>query len=246
MVSTGGRALKKKVLDLLRQDDFGQARQEILSLPARQVVNPLFSFLLNNDERVRWRAVSAMGAIVSGLALRDLEAARVIMRRLMWSLNDESGGIGWGAPEAMGEIMARNEDLAREYSSILTSYLDEEGNFLEYEALRRGLLWGLWRLAQVRPDPVQPAADHISKYLDSGDPAIRGFSALLAGVLGCVAAKGKLEKLRDDGTEVRIYHNDHFLTRKVGELATEALERLEAHSADRTREGPAAVSLSNE
>lgn len=228
MAPTGGRALKKKVLDLLRQDDFRQARQEILNIPARQVVNPLFSFLLNNDERVRWRAISAMGAVVAGLAVKDLEAARVIMRRLMWSLNDESGGIGWGAPEAMGEIMARNEDLAREYSSILTSYLDEEGNFLEYEALRRGLLWGLWRLARVRPDLVRPASDHIPKYLDAGDPTIRGLSALLAGILGCRPTKRDLSRLRDDPEEVRIYDDDRFVTRKVGDMAAEVLDFLEA------------------
>jgi len=58
-----------------------------------------------------------------------MESARVIMRRLMWSLNDESGGIGWGAPEAMGEIMARHEQLTKEYSAILGSYIREDGKF---------------------------------------------------------------------------------------------------------------------
>jgi len=40
------------------------------------------------------------------------------MRRLMWNLNDESGGIGWGNPEAMGEILACHEALANEYAPI--------------------------------------------------------------------------------------------------------------------------------
>jgi len=39
----------------------------------------------------------------------------------MWSLNDESGGIGWGAPEAMGAIMARHTGLADEYANICGS-----------------------------------------------------------------------------------------------------------------------------
>ena len=46
-----------------------------------------------------------MGVVVAGLAEHDMESARVVMRRLMWNLNDESGGIGWSSPEAMGEIM---------------------------------------------------------------------------------------------------------------------------------------------
>ena len=55
-----------------------------------------------------------MGAVVAHLAEKDMESARVVMRRLMCSLNDESGGIGWGAPEAMGEIIASHEGLASE------------------------------------------------------------------------------------------------------------------------------------
>ena len=60
-----------------------------------------------------------MGEVVSKIAENDLEFARIIMRRPMLNLNDESGGIGWGAPEAMGEIMARSEKLAEEYHKIL-------------------------------------------------------------------------------------------------------------------------------
>ena len=80
---------------------------------------------------IRWRAVSAMGHVVSRQAENDMPAARIIMRRLMWNLNDESGGIGWGSPEAMGDIMARSAPLTREYHRILISYVDPSGNFLE-------------------------------------------------------------------------------------------------------------------
>ena len=92
-----------------------------------------------------------MGYAVDELARADREAARVVMRRLMWNLNDESGGIGWGVPEATGEIMARNPVLAEEYASILISYLREDGNFLEMEPLQCGILWGLHRLNTCRP-----------------------------------------------------------------------------------------------
>ena len=52
-------------------------------------------------------------------------------RRLIWSLNDESGGIGWGAPEAMGEILARSEKLSCEFYCILLAYIREDGTPLE-------------------------------------------------------------------------------------------------------------------
>jgi hypothetical protein len=109
-----GRKLKKKILEFLGSDDFENSLQKICQLPARQAVNPLFSFFYNTNEWIRWRAVTAMGALVFSLAEQDMESARVVMRRLMWNLNDESGGIGWGSPEAMGEIMARHSRLAEE------------------------------------------------------------------------------------------------------------------------------------
>ena len=86
--------------------------------------------LCSNEEQVKWTAVKTLGAYVSELAENDLEAARDWMRRFMWQLNEESGGIGWGVAETMGEAMARHEGLAREFSCILVSYLREDGKKL--------------------------------------------------------------------------------------------------------------------
>ena len=79
----GGRSLKTKLFDLLNRGDPDRALEEISRLPCRQVVNPLFSFLQSGNEKLKWGAVKAMGYVVSQLADRDLEAARVMMRRLM-------------------------------------------------------------------------------------------------------------------------------------------------------------------
>jgi hypothetical protein len=96
----------------------------------------------------------------------------------MWTLNDESGGIGWGSPEAMAEAMARHRGLAKEYISILFSYIREDGNFLEYEPLRRGALWGIRRLSQVYPELLKKldAVKYIRPYSDSDDPLSRELS----------------------------------------------------------------------
>ena len=96
-----------------------------------------------------------MGAVVSRIAEADLESARMVMRRLIWSLNEESGWIGWGSAEAMGEIMARNEILAREYHTILISFVTEGDNYLLFDKLREEVVRGLKRLSQVHPHYVQ-------------------------------------------------------------------------------------------
>ena len=171
------RALKVQIRRLLHGADFAQAMQSLEDFPARRAVNPLFSFFCSGDALLRWRAVSGMGVVVSRLAEVDMESARVVMRRLMWTLNDESGGIGWGAPEAMGEITARNAALADEFACILVSYVRTDCNFLEHPLLQRGLLWGLGRLAHARPQMAADAVPFVVPFLDSEDPCHRGQAA---------------------------------------------------------------------
>ncbi|MBI4965671.1 MAG: HEAT repeat domain-containing protein [Desulfomonile tiedjei] len=223
----GGRNLKKHVLGLLEQDDFDQALEELCSLPGRQVVNPLFSFLLHKEEAIRWKAITAMGAVVNNLAETDMEGARTVMRRLMWSLNEESGGIGWGAPEAMAEIMARNEGLADEYAAMFTSYMEESRNFLEYEVLQQGVMWGVVRMARARPDAVRGAAPLLGKYLKSPNPTVRGLAAQAAGLLGVTEVRAQLEAMLADSSEFRSFIDNRFISDTVTGVARQALARLD-------------------
>ncbi len=137
--------------------DEDQAMEQIFLLAPEKAVNVLFTYIQNTAESVKWRAVRAMGRVVAGIAQKKPEQARIIMRRLMWSLNDESGGIGWGAPEAMGEIMARNKNLAREYRNILLSYVNPQGNYLEYAPLRKGAEWAVARVRGAYADFMEPS-----------------------------------------------------------------------------------------
>ncbi|MCA1743315.1 MAG: HEAT repeat domain-containing protein [Desulfovibrionales bacterium] len=164
---------KNDIISILSREDISGSLSDILSMPAKSVLSPLFSALLNPDELVRWHAITVMGLVVSKLADEDIEQGRIVMRRLMWSLNDESGGIGWGAPECMGEIMAEHWELSREFHSILFSYLverdDGADNFLEYLPLRKGAFWALARLISERPDLGMTAYDNALKALKSED-----------------------------------------------------------------------------
>lgn len=221
-----GRALKAKVYELLTSVDIETALEELCRFPARRVINPLFTFLYNNDEQTRWRAVTAVGSVVSKLADEDAESARVIIRRLMWNLNDESGGIGWGSPEAMGEILASNEALAKEYARILISYAREDGNFQEHECMQRGVLWGIGRLSQVRPELVKNAAKSLIPYLKSPDASVRGLAAWIMGLLGVDEALSDLGRLTQDETVIQIYMKRGLIKRRVKELAEEAIRSI--------------------
>ena len=224
-----GRQLKKKIQQLLLQKDFERGLADIAGIPARRAVNPLFSFLCSVDETLKWRSVTAMGEVVDRLAAADIESARVIMRRLMWHLNDESGGIGWGCPEAMGEIMARNEKLADEFWCILISYIRPNGNFLEHKTLQRGLLWGIGRLALARPHLLKDAAEYLHPFMQADDPYLRGLATWAAGALQNTHTQKLLNDLKADTAELNIYLDRQMTSCSVAELATTALEN--AHKA---------------
>lgn len=217
------RELKKKILELLNEQEFKQGLEKICQFPARQAVNPLFSFFYNTDERIRWRAVTSMGAVVARLADHDMESARVVMRRLIWNLNDESGGIGWGSPEAMGEIMARHAGLADEYACLLVSYVNQDGNYIEHPILQRGVLWGLGRLAHARPGLVKHAAFFLIPFLQSENAMLRGLAAWAAKPFDAASIKPLLEHLSNDNKIITIFIDACPVEYTVGELAIEAL-----------------------
>ena len=218
------KELKKQIFDLLQGKDFESSIEEIGNFPLKQTVNPLFSFFYNKDHLVRWRAVAAMGAIVAKLAEADIESARVVMRRLMWNLNDESGGIGWGSPEAMGEILARSPRLADEFRNILVSYIREDGNYLEYEMLQRGAVWGVGRLAHARPEIMNDCPALLAPHMSSQDPYIRGISAWAVAPLDIAPVKSRLTALLDDHSIIEIFLDLDLLERKISQLAAESLK----------------------
>jgi hypothetical protein len=222
---TSNRQFKKKIQKLLLRTDLESGLTEIGGMPARKVINPLFSFLCSLDELLKWRAVMAMGEVVDRLADADMESARVIMRRYMWQLNDESGGIGWGCPEAMGEIMARNKNLAEEFWCILISYIRPDGNFLEHETLQRGVLWGVGRLAHARPQLLKDSVDYLHPYMQTEDPYLRGLAAWGAGAIRNKKTEAILSRLKQDHAKLNLFFKGHLKKCSVSELAEKALAR---------------------
>jgi hypothetical protein len=149
----------------------------------------------------------------------------------MWQLNEESGGIGWGVAEVMGEAMARNETLAREFGRILVSYLDEGGNYLEFEPLQSGVLWGIGRLARVRPDLLKSfsAPRHVAPFLQSPSARLRGLAVRALGRFGDPESLPLIRSLLNDPAEIRVFNGENLETRSIRELVEEALKNFALH-----------------
>lgn len=221
-----GRQLKKIVAELLQLPDLKICVERIARFPFRQVVNPLFSFLYSLDESIKWRAVSAMGAVIAGAAQENMESARVVMRRFIWNLNDESGGIGWGSPEAMGEAMAIDQALADQYASILVSYINPDGNYLEHEDLQPGVLWGIGRLAYARPGHARDAVPFLQPYLESDRSALRGMAAWVAGALPSDVTLAFLNSIKNDTAVFKLYEEGVLEEWRICDLVARLIGRL--------------------
>ncbi|MFW5908677.1 MAG: DVU0298 family protein [Desulfosalsimonas sp.] len=221
---TGSRALKEHVRSLLLGPDRNAVFDAVFSHPPRRIINALIARFYDEDALIRWRAVVTAGALVSELAGSDLESARVVMRRFMWMLNDESGGIGWGVPEAMGEAAALSPVLAEEYAKILCSFVYPDRNFLEHPGLQRGLLWGLGRLAQAAPQRLTDALPHILAFMGSEDPVHRGYAAWAAGNAKDLRALGDLERLFSDQERIDFFEGWQIRRIPVAGLARDAAD----------------------
>lgn len=231
------RKLKQEILHILGTDDLRGIKRDLAPYSSNEIIHPLFSALCSVTEMVKWHAVTAFGWVVPAMANDDLESARIVMRRFLWSLNDESGGIGWGAPEAMAEIMALDERLADEYLHMLISYtrddgpeLFQDGNYLELPLLQRGLLWGIGRLCLARKDRMQQfcLGRDLQPYLTSADGPVRGLALWALTALEEFSFEREVSTLLDDTAEVSIYWQGRLLSQTVGELARSYLQQVAA------------------
>jgi hypothetical protein len=164
--------LKKRVLKTLEEDPLFKAIETIKTLPPSKVVSFLIGAFLHKDEMVRWKAIACFGVVVKKIADQDIERARVVIRRLMWMLNEESGSMAWGVPEGFAEAMFYSEVLRKEYLSIYVSYIwdpkDERkykaDNYLEFPPAQRGIIWGIGRLAQAKTEDLIERKAHVYVY----------------------------------------------------------------------------------
>ncbi len=226
------RTLKKEVLRILATDNISRVDAELANVTPQPLISPLFSAICSVNPRIKWNGIWAMGRGVPQIADQNFEAARIIMRRFLWSLNDESGGIGWGAPEAMAEIMATQDQLASEYLHMLISYMREDGpelfqdgNYLELPMLQRGLLWGIGRLCLARKDTMVDcgvSAD-LKNYLESDDKVVCGLATRCLGILDDDSARDDISIFARDQTTITIFIDGQLMDFTIEQLVRSLL-----------------------
>ena len=180
------RSLKQTLRAILQENDWLVRSEELDAIPAREWIGPLFSCLpLGGDTTDR--AAVLLGRAVSRLAEEHVEEARNVVRRLMWHMNEESGNIGWGIPEAFAEVLIQNRRMADEFAPILLSYITNTGkedNFCDHAVLRRSCFRAVERFVLARPDFAPKARGLFQAGLRDEDEACRELSRMALQKIG--------------------------------------------------------------
>jgi hypothetical protein len=207
----GVQTRRNKVRELLNLRD----HDRLLSLTNadRGIRRILFSFIFDNDELTRWRAIEAMGKVTALQAESDIEKTRDLVRRLLWLMSDESGGLGWHSPEVIGEILVNVPDLIDEFAPLLPAYLREE-------PFERGTHLAVYRVASVDKTPFAECRTELLASLRNQDQVIRSLAALALGAIDLKAHYNDIAGLKGDTDEVTLYDFD------TGQLRETTVEQI--------------------
>jgi hypothetical protein len=190
------RALKTDAREILARRDVDELFAWAAKIRSPQRV--LFSLAMDNEELIAWRAIEAIGRMAGIQADSDIDRVRDSIRRLLWLMNDESGGLGWRSPELIGEILVNVPDLIGEYAQILTSFLKEE-------PFERGTHLAVSRLAAINATPFADHVEILGQSLNDPDATIRFYAASALRYLNIANYQSRIEKLANDNQPVKLY-----------------------------------------
>jgi HEAT repeat protein len=190
-------ARKKALRIILENRDFDELIR--WADKSRNSMRTLTSFLFDADPLICMRAVEALGRVAALHAEKDLEHIRKLVRRFFWMMNDESGNVGWYAPEAIGDILRNIPRLIQEYAPMLPSFLIEE-------PFEKGTRIAIARIAEIDKSPFNvPTRKKLIQTLKDPDPYIRATSIIALKALGIEDAGGRIRALADDNSPVELY-----------------------------------------
>jgi len=200
----------------------------------RKALSLLIRMAYDKETLVGWRAIKAVGRIANVLVKTEREFLRIAVRKLLWSLSDESGGIGWAAPELLGEIVHSDPEG---FSDIIPLIAEVYG--IEEQTFRPGVMYALARVAEVSPEMIVNYQKIIIRSLVDTNPLIRIYTLELVGLLWPVVCnkniwsmdyKKKIENsiynMKNDNKVAWIYKKNDFIDIIVGEYASILANKL--------------------
>ena len=225
-------AYNREIKDTLAKNDLAAVVALVKS--DRSTISHLIRLSYAKDTLVGWRAIIAVGMAARELMSTDRAFLRETCRKLLWSLSDESGGIGWSAPELLGEIVSAEPRQFADLVPLIANIYD-----IEEKVFRPGVVYALRRIAESAPELVLEHQKIVIASLVDRDPLVRIFGLQLLGQLWEASLRTDLwsPEYRDrllkavvqsgqDNGEAWIYQEDGFSSVLVKDQAGVVLNKI--------------------
>ncbi len=178
--------------------------------------------LYSLDEVIRWATIETIGYLMKfWWQDKREEKVRNYIRTLFWSMNDESGGIGWSSPQTVAEIIANIPEIIDPYGSMMIAHCIDE------PPLIKGCLWGIGRLGVLITDSVEFFKNQIFKLFNSEDPEIIGLLCWAMGQAKFIPAKSYIKQKFFISDQIKIYIKGNFIIKPVSLWAKEAISKID-------------------
>jgi hypothetical protein len=213
------KSVKQQVRELLRKRDY----EPLLDLCERDrhFWQEVRFRLYDIDEQLRWPAIEAAAGFMRRWWLSGREEkVRIYIRTLFWSMSDESGGIGWSAPQTISEIIVNIPEIIDPYGSMMIAYSIEE------PPLMQGGLWGIGRLGKRIAEYVDFFQDKVLAVFQSDSIDVLGIAAWAMGETGFKPAMPFLERLLMHNELVKIYIDGIFYEKAINKWVEEAIAKI--------------------
>jgi len=178
--------------------------------------------LYDLNERIRWPAIETVARVMRNWWNSGKEEkVRQYIRTLFWSMNEESGGIGWSSPQAVAEIIVNLPTLVEPYGRMMIAHCIDE------PSLVKGCLWGIGRMGLLIADSLYLFRKKILDVFQSNEGEVLALASWAIGEAGFEPALPFLQKLGHRTEEIRIYVNGNFSEKTIGLWAEEAIVKIE-------------------
>lgn len=209
--------MKQKLIAALDAQDYDEVAR--LALADRRALTKLIGLAADKSDVRCWRAIEAMGVASAAVASVDQQRVRNLVQRILWSAREESGGMGWSAPELLAEIASASPKQFPDIPPIIVSLFCED----EENVFRKGVLWAIAHMAEAGITDVPGAVEVVLDSLDIADPQVRGLAIRAAVLAGIDAAGDKVRGIEDDESSYVIYRNGELQREPLADAAKAVL-----------------------
>lgn len=184
----------------------------------KKLIRNLQRLLYSADALTRFRAADTLGKVAAIIVKKNSAPITKLLNGLFTSLND-SAASSWGYLDAIGEIIMNSPDLFAEYVPRLYQFARDRS--LLPEVLR---VFG--KICETSPGLLRKNSFQFFQLLEDADPEIRGYTIILIGNLGAHEARENLKRLTNGSEEIEVYRKGNLENTTIGQLASEAINKL--------------------